>query len=761
MADNHQPPSRSSTSEAPPTNGPIPLFDVQLRFLNDSYFSFFNERKRIEENYVESLLKLYKKIKSIDSFLDDRSDMSTARVAWAEVRENVEREAQARQAFLHTLNSDIINPLTSLKDTQERTRKRIKEDLKESTAAYNEYAEVTLPKLKLRYTKKFAEVEESKRIAANPPTSPTMPTPDYQGLTTRSPGPTRPIVTAPQPLRALDRRPSGSAPGARNRSPSSNTAFADLAQQGKKQLNTLMGFLDKSGSVKESLGGRENNNALRTVRAKRELEEADKDYRKAVYWLETLRLRRTKILESGYNSLSMFVEECSTTVKVALERYTDNMTATTTTQTQLSAHARGLVNKISPEKDRNRFTSYIPRSLASAIPDPILYQHGQVGECHDLVFGFSLLDYATTKNLPENEIPKIIKVCIAEIDKRGLDSEGIYRVSGRHAIVQMLQHEYEKDEATFQFRPKDDIYAVASLLKLYFRELPEPVFRFSLQDRIQHTQDIADHHSNNFALLRSKMRRLPAVHYATLKALVEHLARVTANSDKNKMDPKNLAIVFGSVIFGEEEIPKTGDLLSVQQWNDSLMEDLINNAHTLFFDDSVQNNTHPLPAPPPGEPTPVYSYGSKTTKVVSIPPPLRNIGIPPNSEDFTPKLPPRPMNSIHPFARGPSSPTKERMSTDDTMGPPPLPSRVGIAHSQGSQAGDTTPPPSTLASATSSVFETDESESVNGGESLTRTSSIADPRSPALPVIGESESGEIMKTVIPSSSSERPSSPHS
>jgi len=65
-------------------------------------------------------------------------------------------------------------------------------------------------------------------------------------------------------------------------------------------------------------------------------------------------------------------------------------------------------------------------------------------------------------------------------------------------------------------------------------------------------------------LLRSKMRRLPPVHQATLKAIVEHLARVAARSDKNKMDAKNLAIVFGSVIFGEDEMPKGGDLLSVQ-----------------------------------------------------------------------------------------------------------------------------------------------------------------------------------------------------
>ncbi|KAE9395908.1 RhoGAP-domain-containing protein [Gymnopus androsaceus JB14] len=627
------PSSRPSTSE-PPTNGPIPLFDVQLRFLNDSYLSFFTERKRIEENYVDSLSKLYRKIKSIDSFLDDRSDMSTARVAWSEIRENIEREAQARQAFLHTLTSDIIGPLTTLKDTQERTRKRIKEDLKVSTSTYNEYAES-------RYTKKFAEVEESKRAAAVvPPTSPIMPSSEYQGL---SKAPARPTVTAPQPLRALDRRPSGSGQGGRNRSPSGNTAFSDLAQQGKKQLNTLMGFLDKSGTVKETLGGRENH-ALRTVRAKRELEEADKEYRKSVHWLETLRLRKTKILESGYNSLSMFVEECSVAVKDALQRYSDNMQATSTTQTQLSSHVRGVIEKISPEKDKNRFASNIPRSLASAIPEPILYQHGQV----------RLLDYATTKNLPEGEVPKIVRVCIAEIDKRGLDAEGIYRVSGRHAVVQTLQHEYEKDEAKFEFRLKDDVYAVASLMKLYFRELPEPVFRIPLQDRIQHTQDIAEHHSNNFALLRSKMRRLPAVHYATLKALLEHLSRVVANSEKNKMDPKNLAIVFGGVIFGEDEIK--GDLMSVQTMNDTLMEDLIINAQVLFSDEP---NTHPLPAPPPGEPTPVYPYGSKTTKIVSIPSPLnsaafQNAVLSP-SEDFSPKLPPRPANSIHPSARGTSS----------------------------------------------------------------------------------------------------------
>jgi hypothetical protein len=56
---------------------------------------------------------------------------------------------------------------------------------------------------------------------------------DQNSVRSGSSNPSRPTVTAPQPLRALDRRPSSSAPGGRNRSPSSSsTAFSDLAHQG-------------------------------------------------------------------------------------------------------------------------------------------------------------------------------------------------------------------------------------------------------------------------------------------------------------------------------------------------------------------------------------------------------------------------------------------------------------------------------------------------------------------------------------------------
>lgn len=81
---------------------------------------------------IDSLWKLHQKAKTVDAFFDARIEPNSSRVAWNEIRDNVERgmaqynpkydprptsviETQARQAFLNTLTVDVINPLTTLK----------------------------------------------------------------------------------------------------------------------------------------------------------------------------------------------------------------------------------------------------------------------------------------------------------------------------------------------------------------------------------------------------------------------------------------------------------------------------------------------------------------------------------------------------------------------------------------------------------------------------------------------------------------------
>ncbi|KAF8272362.1 hypothetical protein EI94DRAFT_1776950 [Lactarius quietus] len=634
--------SQSRASLDTPSGGLITQFDLHLRIIADRYLNFFIERRRIEETYISSLWKLHNRTRAIDAYFDSLVEPNTMKVAWNEVRDNVERETEARRAYLRTLTTEVIHPLTALKETQDRTRKRIKDDLKASTLAHTEFAENTLPKFKRAYLKKCQDFEDH-RLASTPPgVGQVFSVPEGSTVPGSRSNPNLPSkmqVASPQPLRPLDRKPSSGGP--RNRSPSTSTALSDLAQQGKKQLNQLITLLDKEGGIRGS--NRNADNALRSVRAKREADEADKDYRKAVHWLETLRIRRVKTLEGGYNSLERFVYDGTETIKKVLVTYVDTMIATFTTQSHHATSARAVVEKVSPETDTSLLAASLRRSLAVSIPPPTLYYNYHVGECQDLIFGVTLVDYATARG-SENDLPKIVKICIEEVDRRGLDAEGIYRVSGRHANVQELQHKLERSEEAFSFNSyTDDIYSVASFLKLYLRELPEPLFKFPLQDRIQHSESKADHAANDFVVLRSKIRRLPSVHRVLLKALVEHLSRIASHADRNKMDGKNLAIVFGPVVFGEDEIPQ-GDLLNLQPAKDSVMEDLIENAQTLF-DERVPPSSPPLPPTPGGEPVPVATYGSSHTMVTLPPPGEAQVA------DFTPQLPPRPANSIHPSAR--------------------------------------------------------------------------------------------------------------
>lgn len=49
---------------------------------------------------------------------------------------------------------------------------------------------------------------------------------------------------------------------------------------------------------------------------------------------------------------------------------------------------------------------------------------------------------------------------------------------------------------------------------------------------------------SSFAPLRGRLRRLPPIHQTTFQAIIEHLARVSSRAKDNKMDAKNLAVLF-------------------------------------------------------------------------------------------------------------------------------------------------------------------------------------------------------------------------
>jgi hypothetical protein len=70
------------------------------------------------------------------------------------------------------------------------------------------------------------------------------------------------------------------------------------------------------------------------------------------------------------------------------------------------------------------------------------------------------------------------------------------------------------------------------------------------------------------------VRSLPEVNYETLRYLIFHLARLAANQAVNKMDPKNLAIVFGPNLIRDPDL-KVSTMVSDMAHHYRILETLI------------------------------------------------------------------------------------------------------------------------------------------------------------------------------------------
>uniref|UniRef100_A0A8C7WXF8 Rho-GAP domain-containing protein n=1 Tax=Oryzias sinensis TaxID=183150 RepID=A0A8C7WXF8_9TELE len=108
---------------------------------------------------------------------------------------------------------------------------------------------------------------------------------------------------------------------------------------------------------------------------------------------------------------------------------------------------------------------------------PTLQSVKEKGYIRDNVFGCHLDTLCHREN---TTIPKFVEKCIRSVERRGLDVDGIYRVSGNLAVIQKLRHRADHEEhLDLEDGQWEEIHVITGALKLFFRELPEPLFPFS------------------------------------------------------------------------------------------------------------------------------------------------------------------------------------------------------------------------------------------------------------------------------------------
>ncbi len=181
---------------------------------------------------------------------------------------------------------------------------------------------------------------------------------------------------------------------------------------------------------------------------------------------------------------------------------------------------------------------------------------------------------------PGREIPEIVESCIKYLEERGLKQVGVFRLSGSAVAIEAYKQAFDKG-VKVDLSKEGDVNAIAGLLKLYFRELPEPILTYKLYNTFIATQSAPIVHLR-ITYLAKAVADLPARNRSVLKYLVGFLIRVNENSSVNQMGIPQLATVFGPNLL---KPPEDNIVQMVQDTPiiNAIVNDLIQNHDAVFL----------------------------------------------------------------------------------------------------------------------------------------------------------------------------------
>ncbi|XP_065438939.1 rho GTPase-activating protein 12 isoform X4 [Chrysemys picta bellii] len=207
---------------------------------------------------------------------------------------------------------------------------------------------------------------------------------------------------------------------------------------------------------------------------------------------------------------------------------------------------------------------------------PTLQAVREKGYIKDQVFGSSLTSLCQREN---SSVPKFVKLCIEHVEEHGLDVDGLYRVSGNLAVIQKLRFAVNHDEKLDLNDSKwEDIHVITGALKMFFRELPEPLFTYN------HFNDfvnaIKQEPRQRVHAVKDLIKQLPKPNQDTMQILFRHLRRVVENGEKNRMTYQSVAIVFGPTLLKPEK--ETGNIAVHTVYQNQIVELILLELNSIF-----------------------------------------------------------------------------------------------------------------------------------------------------------------------------------
>lgn len=208
----------------------------------------------------------------------------------------------------------------------------------------------------------------------------------------------------------------------------------------------------------------------------------------------------------------------------------------------------------------------------------------------------------------EGGIPTVVKDCTDYLrSKLGTsDLEGVFRIPGSAAEIRELKDLYHKSKTghvSQEILASKGVATVAALLKLFFRELPEPLLTYEMYDMFLAVSSIPVSEETLYTriqTLRKIISYLPSHNALVLVHLISLLHDISKESDLNKMTFGNLAVCFAPNLLKLRPSP---DKLSMNETKEGfnlgaelldtgasskVVELLIKDYDEIFYDDFPQ-----------------------------------------------------------------------------------------------------------------------------------------------------------------------------
>ncbi|KAI9275529.1 hypothetical protein BDA99DRAFT_189206 [Phascolomyces articulosus] len=162
-------------------------------------------------------------------------------------------------------------------------------------------------------------------------------------------------------------------------------------------------------------------------------------------------------------------------------------------------------------------------------------------------------------------IPALLLKCSKEIQKRGIDTEGIFRRSGNTSLIEKLLTKYsDVDDPRYIDLDTVPIHSLTGLFKRYLQQLSEPVIPKLFQHELLNAYESTLDSQEKIQRINAACQLLPVFHDILLRFVIKFAHTVSCHVDQNKMSAENLSIIFAPTCI---RLDGVGQLLSNSQGN--------------------------------------------------------------------------------------------------------------------------------------------------------------------------------------------------